>query len=56
MDNELSNYRITIAQLEEDLEKKRKEEELYKGEIVTLTKLKNKHDLHDSKKKFFHWF
>ena len=57
MDNELSSYRITIAQLEEDLETKRKEEEVYKAEIVTLTKLKNKHDLHlESKKKFFHWF
>ena len=55
MDNELSNYRITIAQLEEDLEKKRKEEEGYKAEILTLTKLKNKHDLH-SNKKFFSWF
>jgi chromosome segregation ATPase len=57
MDNELSSYRITIAQLEEDLETKRKEEEVYKAEIVTLTKLKNKHDLYlESKKKFFHWF
>jgi hypothetical protein len=55
MDYELSQYRLTIAKLEDELETKRKEEEAYKAEIMTLTKLKNKHDLH-SIKKFFHWF
>ena len=55
MDYELSQYRLTIAKLEDELETKRKEEEAYKAEIMTLTKLKNKHDLH-SNKKFFHWF